>query len=318
MFFVQDSKSKASLGYVCVLNVGRVLPFWIQIGLQIQFQLFCTFNLTPLQDLMRMIVDTLLFTHSGGPISALAFISTCTRLHRYGLRSLDVVFDCICLDAWMQPLNDAAYRRMISAIIGGSAEWFESGENFARERCLKNYFSESLSQFGYGMRLPQDHPQYSCSDPDKGQFPDDVVCVHELFFADCELCGGGKYNCHVCGFGAADFPYKERRYCAECLISRRLLLGLRYTVSNEVSPQQGYSRLRVNFNTRVLGWNDEPEKYHDENMAAHIVPEDVRDDCDPSSPGPILLHSCEGDASYYFWFLEMCRNDDEDSLNESD
>ncbi len=108
----------------------------------------------------------------------------------------------------------------------------------------------------------------------------------------------------------------DLHFCAVCLMTRRMLLGIRYTVAHEVAPQQGYGAIRNNFSARELGWDDPPSEYEEENMAARINAHDVRDQS--SGPGPVLLYSAQGDANYYIWFAELSPEAEEDEDDEDE
>jgi hypothetical protein len=92
--------------------------------------------LTIPKDVLRMVVDTLIYSHEGK--SALALMGTCTALR--ALRPAHQVFDVLCLDAWLSggaggglvvPAS-AVRARMVHSILAGTARWFESGEAFQK------------------------------------------------------------------------------------------------------------------------------------------------------------------------------------------
>lgn len=133
--------------------------------------------------------------------------------------------------------------------------------------CFKK--TSCLPQFGFSLRFPHDHAKRVVGDADEGQFPPDVLCQEhggQVFCLDCEECLEEKEDdddeeknlpqCFVCHDGLGDFPLSNGlRYCALCLTSRRLWLGILYTSQHRIAPQSGYGDLMNDFTVRCLHWD---------------------------------------------------------------
>eukprot|EP00697_Spironema_sp_BW2_P015146 gnl/Spiro4/5893_TR3015_c0_g1_i1.p1 gnl/Spiro4/5893_TR3015_c0_g1~~gnl/Spiro4/5893_TR3015_c0_g1_i1.p1 ORF type:complete len:327 (+),score=75.17 gnl/Spiro4/5893_TR3015_c0_g1_i1:52-981(+) len=277
-------------------------------------------------DLLRIVVEKLIF--SGEARSALAFMSSCSTVRN--LIPARAIFDVLCLDAWLtgssgeQDLEAVQVRaRMVRSILEGTARWFESGEYFVSFTSLRALFAASLHHFGYAMLLPADHPQAYSDDPQNGQFPPDVVCEHECFLLDCDECAPAEPpRCTACATELGHFTINTARYCAGCMLSRRLLLGIWYTARHRVAPREGYGSISCDFSVRALGWDDSPPPYEEDNLATTIEADTIRDDSSADAPGPVLLYSAQGDSNYYIWFLEIVRetrkSEDDDSGGDDD
>ena len=211
----------------------------------------------------------------------------------------------ICAHAWLQPNELDFYQRIALSVMNKSALFASVVEGeVCTYRSLHDLFSDKFFMFGYGMVFPKNHPMFYNSDPDDNQFPEDVVCCHGIFRICCSECWDQNevVECSVCKAKDAHFPIKDKRYCALCLSSKRLYVGVKYTREHQVSCQVSYGPLHNDFSARAVRFEDPPAEFYEENMCEIIgaMPFEEKS----SSEGPVILFSSEGEVPWYIWFLE--------------
>jgi hypothetical protein len=184
----------------------------------------------------------------------------------------------------------------------------------------------TLKKFGLGLALPTDHDLHFEGDPRDYGFPDMCLCQSCGDFVR-RMCGcfsrisdqrsDQDTSCLACG--QSDLFLPSLNYCASCLISRRLLLGVRFVWENKI----GWGHGDHSFDVRSLKWTDSDAMEIAKNWAPRskgITPlfiKRLRRKVRPrrsftavstSSEGPISFYVHFGDCRMFLLFLEKERD----------